>query len=87
MRSMRIRIFVAGSAVIAILCGVLFLPAKSNAQFPKEITVKLYCGDKLVASWENAHEGRVEGNTYVFSMPPDNKEVRISGTYSVEAIR
>lgn len=87
MRSKKMSMFAAGFVVIAIILAVSILPAKSSAQFPKETTVKLYCGDKLVASWENAREGRVEGNTYVFTMPPENKEVRISGTYSVEVIR
>jgi hypothetical protein len=87
MRSKKIRLVALGFVITAISLAVLLLPARSSAQFPKETTVKLYAGEKLVATWENAHAGRVDGNTYVFTIPPENREVRISGTYSVEAIR
>ncbi len=73
--------------IIFVAVGTLLIPSKSNAQSGSVFTVKLYSGDKLVAQWDNAGVGRVEGTTYVFPVMPVNREVRISGTYSVEAAR
>ncbi|HWP83024.1 MAG TPA: hypothetical protein VNN76_10260 [Bacteroidota bacterium] len=60
---------------------------QTTAQSDTMTTVKLYSGDKLVATWENASLGTVEGNTYVFTLRHQGRQVRICGTYSVEVVR
>jgi hypothetical protein len=75
------------ATVALVLLSVFVFSERSSAQLGEATTVKLYSGNQLVATWENAHKGRVEGTTYVFTIPPQDKEVRISGTYSVEVIR
>jgi hypothetical protein len=87
MRRNKVLLLVLCTCLAGVVCTFLFLPAKSNAQTGDVLTVKLYSGEKLVATWDNARNGRVDGNTYIFSMAPQDKEVRISGTYSVEVVR
>jgi hypothetical protein len=71
---------------IVIFSLLIPLPA-SHAQISGTTVVKLYSGDKLVATWENALPGSVVGNAYVFRHGTFEREVRISGTYSVEVVK
>ncbi len=88
MRSTKTRLLILAVILLAVLSILVVCPERSKAQYGGDETiVKLYSGNNLVATWDNANKGRVDGNTYVFTIRPENKEVRISGTYSVEVIR
>jgi hypothetical protein len=89
MRLSLLRVFL-GVFTIAVItvCGSLLFPGRAQQHFDKVAIVKLYSGDRLVATWDATSVGHVEGNTFVFTVgtPPRPTEVRISGTYSVETI-
>lgn len=67
--------------------GVLSSHPKATGEAEQMATVKLYSGGVLIATWENARPGYLEGTSYVFRVGAQNREVRISGTYSVEVVR
>ena len=83
----KVSMFLLGSVAIT-LASFLFLGGNTPQNFDKKAVVKLYSGDKLVATWDATSVGKVDGNTYVFTTdtPPRPTQVRISGTYSVETL-
>jgi hypothetical protein len=62
----------------------------STRGFDKRYSVKLYAGDKVAATWDARNIGTIDGTTLTFSvgneMDSNTRQVRISGTYSVEEI-
>lgn len=86
MKFNRTSIVVVCTSFIILLALFVSSPS-SNAQIGGTTVVKLYSGDKLVASWEKAAPGHAEGNTYVFRYGVFEREVRINGTYSVEVVK
>lgn len=74
---------------ILILSFTVFLTTRTTSQsFTKRYIVKLYSGEKVIASWEAHEPGRVEGESLAFSTGSDlhPRQVRICGTYSVEEL-
>jgi hypothetical protein len=66
---------------------MVFLTARTRSQsLSKRYVIKLYSGDKVVATWEARDFGRVDGESLAFSVGSDiyPRQVRINGTYSVE---
>ena len=73
--------------ISALLLTFMATPAKPvRSKFDKLYTVKLYAGEKLVATWEAIGEGRHDGESFVFntSSTIEPRMIRIHGTYSVE---
>ncbi len=71
--------------VVAVMVFTLSEPASSS---PKSgIIVKLFSGGVQVGEWEASEPGRVEDGMYVFKVKQGSKtgEVRINGTFSIEA--
>jgi hypothetical protein len=76
--------------VCVIIVSVTLLRAKSNtSELEQKYIVKLYAGDKVVATYQAIGACRVDGYTLVFNLNPtlEQKMVRICGTYSVEQIQ
>jgi hypothetical protein len=52
--------------------------------------VKMYSGEKVIATWTARDFGRIDGETLIFTIggdfEPVIRQVRISGTYTVEQI-
>jgi hypothetical protein len=65
----------------------IFFTTRSTSQSlsPKYI-VKLYAGNKVVATWESIGPGQIDGQTLTFSTGSTiyPHQVRICGTYSIE---
>jgi hypothetical protein len=63
----------------------------SSRSFDKRYSIKLYAGDKVVATWNAKNIGTIEGTTLTFvvgsDMDVNTRQVRICGTYSVEEIQ
>lgn len=75
------------SILLCSLCVLVFTFARSSPPpMNKHCIVKLYSGDKVVATWEAIDFGQVDGQVLVFSVGNDlsPRRVRISGTYSIE---
>lgn len=81
----KLTIIILGLTGVTVLSS-LFLSGTAQQEFDKKAVVKLYSGDKLVATWNATSVGQVDGNSYVFTVgtSPRPTQVRISGTYSVE---
>lgn len=81
-------------AIMLALLGASALAAVLSFDRPSEASagpfgdakVRLYSEGKLVGEWMALGRGRVEGNSYVFTVRKGVRdlEVRISGTFSVE---
>jgi hypothetical protein len=82
---MKVKIYsLIGIVVIGL---TIFLTTITSSQgITKHYGVKLYSGDKVIASWDARELGRVDGESLTFSVGSDlnPRYVRISGTYSVE---
>jgi hypothetical protein len=89
---MRVPLFKTTLIVFALISitalSSLFLSGTAQQEFDKKAVIKLYSGDKLVATWNATSVGQVDGNSYVFTVgtSPRPTQVRISGTYSVETV-
>ena len=72
--------------VVAILISILAFSTLFSQSQPKRYTVKLYSGDKTVATWMALDWGHADGQTLVFTVGDRNSptRVRINGTFSVE---
>lgn len=84
---LKIAIVVVVVFAIAVLSLIIAQPASSTPV--KGIVVKLYSGDVQVGEWEAFEPGRIENGMYVFRVKEGSRdgEVRINGTFSVEAMR
>jgi hypothetical protein len=75
-------------AVLAALvaAGTFFDPALVRADASGRWIVKLYSGPEVVGTWESLGPGKIDGGTLYFLVEQGvrTKEMRISGTYSVE---
>ncbi len=85
MQSHRLRVWIV-LVIITIVSGV-YISRNLEAQTGDIMIIKLYSGGELVATWNDARPGRLEGSTYVFPYGHPSKQVRISGTYSAEVVR
>ncbi len=73
--------------LLACLTIVVYNFARSSpSPITKHCIVKLYSGEKVVATWEAMDFGQVDGQILVFSVGNDlsPRRVRISGTWSIE---
>lgn len=75
-----------GSVLIAI--AFFYMPSATGQSYDKGAVVKLYSGNRLVATWTAVSMGHADGNTFVFNVGSTTSpaEVRICGTYTVERI-
>jgi len=74
------------TVVAVIILAFMFTEPAESA--PKSgIIVKLYSGGVQVGEWEACHPCRVENGMYVFTVKEgaQKAEVRINGTFSIEA--
>lgn len=84
---MKARGILVALAIVAVIVAA-FIIAEPASSSPKSGTyVKLYSGGVLVGEWEALEPYRVEGEMYVFKVKDGSKEgeVRINGTFSIEA--
>ena len=84
---MKARGFILVAMVVAVIVAA-FIIAEPASSSPKSGTiVKLYSGGVLVGEWEALEPYRVEGEMYVFKVKQGSREgeVRINGTFSIEA--
>jgi hypothetical protein len=85
MPSFRISVAVAIISVPVLLWANWPSAAESSRPF-ETAKVRLYSDGQVVGEWEAQGEGRVEGDTLVFSVRKGTQdlEVRIRGTFSYE---
>ena len=89
MRIIRMRILVVAAFVAGLaLAATLFTRRAESQVFDEGAIVKLYSGDKVVASWKAIAMGHADGDAFVFYVGSSTSptEVRIQGTYSVERL-
>jgi len=79
------KIILASILIFAALTFVLITHSKSQSLSSRYL-VKLYSGDKVVATWEAKEIGKIEGQSLIFTSGSDlnPKMVRIQGSFSVE---
>jgi len=88
-RPMVRRALFTAAVVCVAVAGLVVLPKLgSTAVGPQKSTVKLYSGGEQVGEWEAIGAGREEGQSFVFRVNRGVREVevRIRGTWSVEAL-
>lgn len=77
-------IIIAALVLIGLtIFGVTQVTSQSQ---PRYYTVKLYSGDRVVATWQALDWGKIDDQTFIFSVGDRKypKRVRIVGTFSVE---
>lgn len=76
------------AAVLFVVLISFVMPQTSRGDLETVAIVKLYSGEKLVATWNATGSGRLEGNTFVFPVKigTTQAKVRICGTYIVETV-
>jgi uncharacterized membrane protein len=83
--------FIIISILVVVGLATISYTKLSSRSFDKRYSVKLYAGDKVVATWDAKNIGTIEGTTLTFSVGSDMdinaRQVRICGTYSVEEIQ
>jgi len=86
---MKQKTVIAAVALIAIATVAVCSTTPVSSTPTKSIIVKLYSGGVLVGEWEAYEPGRIEAGQYVFRVKEGSRdgEVRINGTWSVEAMR
>ena len=75
-------------AVVIAVAVMAFMVSEPASSSPKSgIIVKLYSGGVQVSEWEASEPGRIENGMYVFKVKQGSNtgEVRINGTFSIEA--
>lgn len=67
----------------------LFVPEATHAAIETQSKVVLYSQGRAVQQWTAVGQGKMEENTFVFAIKDGvgRRQVRISGTFSVEELR
>jgi hypothetical protein len=76
--------------IVVFAVGIAAWSTNAPAQsVDRKAIVKLYSGDKVVGTWEAISLGSPDGESLVFTIGSSSfpKQVRISGTYSVEVVK
>ncbi len=83
--------FIIISILVVVGLATISYTRLSSRSFDKRYLIKLYAGDKVVATWNANNIGTIEGTTLTFivgsDMDVNTRQVRICGTYSVEEIQ
>jgi len=76
----------ASAALLTFVALATFSPARSAAGPNDPHLVKLYESGKPVAQWTAENEGRMDGDSFVFTVRKgvSSGTVRIRGTFTVE---
>lgn len=86
-RNARVAVLLALGLVAGLAVAGL-LPGSSGADVRTRAAVKLYSDGKVVAQWESAGLGRMDGDSFVFPVRSGiaERQVRIRGTFAVEEL-
>jgi len=84
---MKARSFILMLAIIAVVAAAFMISQPAESAPKRGIIVKLYSGGVQVGEWEACHPCRVENGMYIFTVKEgaQKSEVRVNGTFSVEA--
>jgi len=76
-----------GVAVVLASAALALWPRPTHAGNNDPQLIKLYEGGKMVAQWTSEGQGRMEGDSFVFTVRKGvvSSVVRINGTFSAES--
>ena len=82
----RVSVWLGLAAALTAAAVAAFWPGSTLAANNDPQLIKLYDGGKLVAQWTSEGQGRMEGDTFVFTVRKGvaSLAVRIHGTFSAE---